>query len=56
MDVLEIEIEDRLSLPERVADELRIRLGLNIDVALVPIGSLPRFEGKGRRFVDARKV
>lgn len=55
MDVLEVEIEDRLSLPERVADELRIRLGLNIEVALVPIGSLPRFEGKGRRFIDARK-
>ena len=54
MDVLEVEIEDRLSLPDRVADELRIRLGLNVDVALVPVGCLPRFEGKGRRFVDAR--
>ena len=27
MDVLEVEIEDRLNQPERVADEFRVRLG-----------------------------
>ena len=54
MDQLRIEIEDRLNDPQRVATELRLRLGLKIDVACVPLGSLPRFEGKGRRFVDER--
>jgi phenylacetate-CoA ligase len=54
MDHLEVEIEDRLEQPERVAEELRLRLGLKVDVRCVTIGSLPRFEGKGRRFVDDR--
>jgi phenylacetate-coenzyme A ligase PaaK-like adenylate-forming protein len=27
---------------------------LKIDVQTVPLGSLPRFEGKGQRFVDQR--
>jgi phenylacetate-CoA ligase len=54
LDQLSIEIEDRLHQPARVADELRLRLGLRIDVHCVPAGTLPRFEGKGRRFVDQR--
>jgi phenylacetate-CoA ligase len=54
LDVLHLEIEDRLSDPTRVADELKLRLGLKVDVAAVPIGTLPRFEGKGRRLVDKR--
>jgi len=54
MDQLLVEIEDRLDQPARVADELRLRLGLRIDVRCVPLGSLPRFEGKGSRFVDQR--
>ncbi|MCA9100908.1 MAG: phenylacetate--CoA ligase family protein [Planctomycetales bacterium] len=54
MDQLAIEVEDRLDAPQRVADELRLRLGLRIGVTCVPVGSLPRFEGKGRRFVDSR--
>ena len=54
MDQLRIEIEDRLAQPQRVADELRLRLGLKIDVQVVPLGNLPRYEGKGRRFVDNR--
>ena len=37
-----------------MADELRLRLGLKVDVQTVPLGSLPRFEGKGKRFVDER--
>lgn len=56
MDQLEVEIEDRLEQPLRVAEELRLRLGLNVDVRCVPVGSLPRFEGKGRRFADERAV
>lgn len=54
LDVLHLEIEDRLATPARVADELKLRLGLKVDVTAVPIGTLPRFEGKGRRLVDNR--
>ncbi len=54
MDALGIEVEDRLHEPARIAKELQLRLGLRIDVAAVDIGSLPRFEGKGKRFVDQR--
>ena len=56
MDVLTIEIEDRLEKPDRVALEMNLRLGLKVDVRCVPLGSLPRTEGKGRRFVDLRKA
>ena len=54
MDALTIEIEDRLEDPARVAQELQLRLGLRVDVKVVPNGTLPRFEGKGQRFVDQR--
>lgn len=54
MDALNVEVEDRLDDAERIAKELRLRLNLRVDVQCVPIGSLPRFEGKGRRFVDKR--
>jgi phenylacetate-CoA ligase len=54
MDQISIEIEDRLERPQRVADELQLRLGLKVNVVTVPLGSLPRFEGKSRRFVDRR--
>ena len=52
MDALRIEIEDELQDAARVADALRIGLGLKIEVNCVD--SLPRFEAKGRRFVDQR--
>ncbi|HVX13629.1 MAG TPA: AMP-binding protein [Pirellulales bacterium] len=55
MEQLTIEIEDRLEQPARVADELHVRLGLKVDVQCVPLGSLPRFEGKARRLVDNRQ-
>ncbi|HUE72309.1 MAG TPA: AMP-binding protein, partial [Pirellulaceae bacterium] len=54
IDALTIEIEDRLGTPDRVAQEMRLRLGLKVDVRCVPLGTLPRFEGKGRRLVDQR--
>ena len=54
LDELTLEIEDRLAAPDRVARELQIRLGLRVQVIAVPTGSLPRFEGKGRRIVDRR--
>jgi phenylacetate-CoA ligase len=54
LDELRLEVEDHLADPGRVARELHVRLGLRADVAAVPIGSLPRFEGKGRRVIDRR--
>lgn len=54
MDQLSIEIEDHLHQPARVADELRLRLGLSVEVIEAPPGSLPRSEEKARRFVDRR--
>lgn len=54
LDYLGLEIEDRREMPERVAEELKRRLGLRVEVTLVPAGSLPRFEGKGRRVRDNR--
>jgi phenylacetate-CoA ligase len=54
LDVLRVDVEDRLESPRRIAEELRLRLGLGVDVRSVPIGSLPRSEGKRERFVDLR--
>lgn len=54
MDELIVEVEDHLGEPARVARELRLRLGLKIEVRLAPPMSLPRSEGKGHRFVDLR--
>ncbi len=54
LDELVIEVEDRLRQPARIAEELNLRLGLKVEVRCVAPMSLPRFEGKGRRFVDER--
>lgn len=54
MDELVIEVEDHLADPTRIADELQLRLGLRIEVRLAPAMSLPRSEGKSKRFVDLR--
>ncbi len=56
MDALRVEIEDRLGQPDRVAKELKLRLGLSVEVGTVPVGTLPRFEAKGKRFVDQRNA
>jgi phenylacetate-CoA ligase len=55
MDRLRIEVEDRLGEPDRIIQEFKLRLGLRVEVEAVPLSTLPRFEGKGRRFVDQRK-
>lgn len=54
LDTMLLEIEDHLDAPGRVARELQVRLGLRVDVVTAPLGSLPRFEGKGRRVIDDR--
>jgi phenylacetate-CoA ligase len=56
LDVLHLDIEDRLADPGRVARELQLRLGLRVEVTAVRSGSLPRFEGKARRIVDHRST
>jgi phenylacetate-CoA ligase len=56
MDAMRVELEDRLNHPARVEKELKLRLGLKVDVECVPLGALPRFEGKGKRFVDLRSA
>jgi phenylacetate-CoA ligase len=53
-DQLQIEVEDRMQRPQRIADELRLRLGLKVNVRTVPLGSLPRGEDLAKRFVDER--
>jgi phenylacetate-CoA ligase len=55
LDALLVEIEDRLNEPERVSRELQLRLGLKVEVRCAALGSLPRFEGKGKRFHDLRQ-
>jgi len=55
MDELVVEVEDHLQDPARIAEEMRLRLGLKVEVRLAPAMSLPRFEGKGKRFIDLRK-
>lgn len=54
MDELLIEVEDHLGDATRIAQELHLKLGLKVEVRCVPPFSLPRTEGKGRRFVDER--
>lgn len=54
MDAIAVEVEDRLAQPERIAKEIHVRLGLRTDVKCAPLGSLPRFEGKGKRIIDER--
>lgn len=55
MDHLQVEIENQdPSEIVRLAEALRLRLGLQIDVCSVPTGSLPRFEHKARRVIDQR--
>lgn len=55
LDEVLVEVEDHLNEPARIASELQVRLGLKVDVRCVPLATLPRFDGKGRRFVDERR-
>ncbi len=55
LDKLVVEVEDRMQQPDRIAMELRLQLGLKVEVRLAAAMSLPRFEGKGDRFIDLRE-
>ena len=54
MDQLKVRVEDRQNDPQRIANEIQVRLGLRVEVEVVDAGSLPRFEMKGKRFLDQR--
>jgi phenylacetate-CoA ligase len=58
MDQLKIEIEQTTGSEHQttnlVQQELQVHLGLRIDVQSVAANELPRFEGKGERFIDLR--
>ncbi|MBK95513.1 MAG: CoF synthetase [Planctomycetaceae bacterium] len=54
MDGLSVEVEGRLDNPQRIKDAIEVGLGLRVQVILAETNSLPRFEAKGRRFIDNR--
>jgi len=54
MDQLAIELEATEQIADAVSNLLNQRLGLRVDVSQVAEGQLPRFEAKGKRFVDLR--
>jgi phenylacetate-CoA ligase len=56
MDELRLEVEDAANDAGRIIEALHVRLGLRVQVQVVPSGSLPRFEGKSQRFVDRRTL
>jgi phenylacetate-CoA ligase len=56
MDEVVVEVEDRLGDPQRIAAELNLKLGLKVTVKQVELMTLPRFEGKAKRFIDKRSV
>ena len=55
LDQLNVEVEDRMNDVERIARELRLRLGLRVNVVGAAFGTLPRFEGRANQFVDLRE-
>ncbi len=59
MDELEVRVEvvfaEPAQMAERLAHELQNSIGLRMRVTPVPLGQLPRYELKARRFKDRRK-
>ena len=54
LDQLAVEVEDTAIDALRIADTIETRLGLHVPVTCVAANSLPRFEGKAKRFIDLR--
>ena len=54
MAALLLPVLDRWLAESAEREELQLRLGLRVEVERVPKGSLPRWEGKSRRFRDRR--
>jgi phenylacetate-CoA ligase len=55
LDELLVELEGSQALADHAARSLREHLGFRIPVQPIADGTLPRWEGKARRFVDRRK-
>ena len=49
------EIEGDAAIANELAKRLQERLLMRVAVRTVPTGSLPRFEGKAKRWVDQRQ-
>jgi phenylacetate-CoA ligase len=56
MEALTVEVEATDTVAGELADTFRTRLGVRIATRVVPAGSLPRWELKAKRLVDARDV
>lgn len=54
LDDLKLEIEGDEETARQVAQQLDIAIGLRVEIQVVAPGSLPRSEGKARRWVDLR--
>ncbi|MGJ3220740.1 phenylacetate--CoA ligase family protein [Geobacillus thermoleovorans] len=54
MNQVKVQIESEEDVGRRLADRLRERIGIRIDVERVPSGSLPRFSMKAKRVIDER--
>ena len=54
LDQLAVEVEDTVNDVQQIADTIETRLGLHVPVSCVSANSLPRFEGKAKRFIDLR--
>ena len=55
LDQLAIEVEDTTDDTQRIADKMETSLGLHVPVTCVAENSLPRSEGKSKRFIDLRE-
>jgi|GEM_PF-2063156 len=54
MNQVKVQIESEEDVEQRLADRLRERIGIRIDVERVALGSLPRFSMKAKRVIDER--
>ena len=54
LDQLAVEVEDTANDAQRIADTIEACLALHVPVTCVAANSLPRFEGKAKRFIDLR--
>jgi len=55
MEEVHLEIEAAASVAPALSEALSQRLAVRIPVAIVPAGTLPRFDLKAKRIVDRRK-
>ena len=53
-DDLDIDLEGDEKVCSSVAQRIREIIGIRVDVTAAELGSLPRWEGKSKRFVDLR--